>query len=287
MPYDDPMNPGGGDTGGGADTGTSSPTTPGQTGRDAFLAWARPVLSRVYKMYLGRDISDGEFDSYTGPNASQGTVQEAADAVMGSPESKAYQTANPGLWGREPGSGAATTTATTTGGGGGGGGGGNGGGGGGNTQLTDWTRPWGGVFTAPTLGPGVPDTPQFQFKAPTYEQALNEPGYQFAAGEGRRLMEQSAAAKGLLNTGGTLRDVNAWGTNFAATKYNDVYGRAYQKAQDEFAPQMTAYSTTAAANQRSNEWNYSNAWNKYLFDYQAFRNWQNDAFDKYFRTANA
>lgn len=99
MAYD-PMNPGNDDgSGGGAPNG---PSTPGQTGRDAFLAWARPVLSRAYQMYLGRDISDAEFASYTGPTASQGTVQQAVDTVRDSPESKTYQTSNPGKWGQPP-----------------------------------------------------------------------------------------------------------------------------------------------------------------------------------------
>lgn len=270
----------------GQEAGTGDPTDPSNppggtqtpNGTNPLLAWARPLLANAYLMYLGRAMSDEEFASYTGPQATEQSIRQAVEGVRTSPESQVHQQTNPGAWGHLPTAGATTTTTTTNGGGGGGGG---------NTTQTDWTRPWGGTFTAPTLGPGVPETPQFHFTAPTYEQAANEPGYRFAAGEGRRLMEQGAAAKGVLNTGGTLRDVDAWGTNFAATHYNDVYGRAHQQAEDEFAPQMTAYSTQAAANQRSNEWNYSNAWNKYLFDYQAFRNWQNDSFDKYFRTANA
>lgn len=155
---------------------------------------------------------------------------------------------------------------------------------GGPTAFNErWSRP----FVPPTPGPGLPDTPQFHFTAPTYDEAVSEPGYDFARREGERGLQQSAAARGLLNSGGTLRDIYSWGNNFAATHYGDVYGRKYQLAQDEFSPQMTAYTTRAAANQRNNELAFTNAWNGYEFDYNAFRNWQIDNFDRYYRTATA
>ena len=76
----------------------------------------------------------------------------------------------------------------------------------------------------------TPWTQQFQFEdfqAPTAEQAANEPGYQFAVGEGRKAIENSAAAKGLLNSGGTLTDLMGYGQKMGAQNYQSAFDRAW------------------------------------------------------------
>jgi hypothetical protein len=103
------------------------------------------------------------------------------------------------------------TSAPSAGQGGGGGGGGYGGGGG------------GGGFPS--------DVPVFEFdpfEAPSYEQAMQDPGFQFALKEGQDALERSAAAKGTLRSGGTLKDILQWGQGAAAQQYGDVYNRALQ-----------------------------------------------------------
>ncbi|HYC00457.1 MAG TPA: hypothetical protein VEC57_15070 [Candidatus Limnocylindrales bacterium] len=74
----------------------------------------------------------------------------------------------------------------------------------------------------PDLGP-LELTP---FQAPTLEDAAREPGYAFARDEGLRAMTNSAAARGLLRTGGTLKELLGWGNRFAEQNYHNVYNRA-------------------------------------------------------------
>jgi hypothetical protein len=79
------------------------------------------------------------------------------------------------------------------------GGGGGGGGAGG-----------GGSFTG---GPGFLQAPKFSL--PTLQDAQNMPGIQFAEQEGAKQIQNSAAAHGDLLTGGTLKDLSAYGAGTA------------------------------------------------------------------------
>lgn len=147
---------------------------------------------------------------------------------------------------------------------------------------------------APGLAPitGTPDwfpkaptsdlpafTPGEAYKEPNYADALSDPGYQFEASEGQRQLEQSAAARGVLNGGGTLKDVNAWGQNFATQRVNDVrdrsvnnyllnyqtqkvdpYKYAYQNALDTFNGKYGTWQTQSQVAQRYEE----DMWNRRL-----------------------
>lgn len=91
------------------------------------------------------------------------------------------------------------------------------------------------LFTAP------------RFTAPTL---ADDPGYQFSLKEGIDALEKSAAARGVLRTGGTLKDIIGWGQDRAAQQYGDVFNRAatgfglnYQGAKDEFAPRYGGWQT--------------------------------------------
>jgi len=168
--------------------------------------------------------------------------------------------------------------------------------------------------------PYIPPTPQFNppaytpppafsyedFQLPNWDEVTQDPGYQFRMNQGQQALQQSAAARGVLNGGGTLKDVLQYGQDYASqeygnvvnrdltkyltnrdtalSKYNTNYGTQYvdpykfnyQSALDQFAPQMTAYQTQAAAGSRQNELNYANAWQRYLQDYTKFRDWVGD-----------
>lgn len=132
---------------------------------------------------------------------------------------------------------------------------------------------WGGAQVAPLGGGGhgggggpnysdFPDynfgaVPQFkapQFGAPTLADAQNEPGYQFRLQSGQNAVEHSAAAKGLLRTGGTLKDITDYGQNFASQEYGNVYNRAlqsfdrqYRGRHDEYAPLLAQWQMGAQA----------------------------------------
>ena len=117
--------------------------------------------------------------------------------------------------------------------GGGGGAGGAGGGGGGNGGMP--------AFNAP------------KFTAPSYQDAMNDPGYQFALKQGNDALTHSQAAQGMLRTGGSLSDLLNYNQGMAAQQYGNVYNRAantfglnYQGAKDEFAPQFAGWQTNQA-----------------------------------------
>jgi hypothetical protein len=151
------------------------------------------------------------------------------------------------------------------------------------------------TFTAPTFGAPPPFAYNKQFSAPTASELSNEPGFQFRLDQGRKALEQSAAGKGVLRTGGTLKDLINYGQNFASNEYGnaynrkfneykfdydkeadiyarnygvsrDVFDRNYKGKYDEFQPQMTVWQTNANADQRAAELQFQREWEKYNSD---------------------
>ena len=59
---------------------------------------------------------------------------------------------------------------------------------------------------------------------PGYDYTTS-PGYQFRFGEGQRAVESSAAAKGLLMSGGTLKDLTRFGQGIGAADFTDQFNR--------------------------------------------------------------
>ncbi len=79
------------------------------------------------------------------------------------------------------------------------------------------------------------DTWGGEFHAPTGAEVEATPGYQFALKEGLGGVERSAAAKGTLLTGGTLKALNNYASGFASTNYQ----QSYQNAMSEY---LTKYN---------------------------------------------
>jgi len=83
---------------------------------------------------------------------------------------------------------------------------------------------------------GFPDW-QGRFVAPTGEEVRNTPGYEFMRREGERALENSASARGTVLSGGHLKALDRYGTDYADTKYGEAYGRSvseYERAYNEF-----------------------------------------------------
>lgn len=292
-------------------TSTQTPTAPGPPGHDPNLdfggTWAQ--VNGQWKFTPKNNDWQGWFQNliHGQPSTSQGlgALKDVLTqyGLQLSPANAQGQTTKIGLpdgsWVRvlegDPNSGSWTWVPQPTGGG---------------TATIDpmsgvLTKPFGEQFQAPSMldlgGPKgisyIPPAPQFtppSFQQPTMEQALNEPGYQFALGQGVQGLDQSAAARGTLNTGGTLKDVLKYGQALGQQNYQNVFNRAldiyntnYRGAYDAFQPLMAQWNTQAQAGQRQNELNYDQNWNQYLQRYNAYRNWQNDTFNKEFQTQTA
>lgn len=140
------------------------------------------------------------------------------------------------------------------------------GGGGGGAAPT-------GLGARPTFNfPEVPGFHPPKWQAPSRAEAENEPGYQFRLNSGQQALERSAAAKGILRTGGTLKDFVEYGQNFGAAEYNNVFNRAlqgydrdYRASYDKFAPQLADYNNRFRAETASGLAAYDRDWQSYVF----------------------
>lgn len=55
----------------------------------------------------------------------------------------------------------------------------------------------------------------------------NEPGYQFGVNQGEQGINRAAAGRGSYDSGATLKALTRFNQDYAGTKYNDAYSRAY------------------------------------------------------------
>lgn len=177
------------------------------------------------------------------------------------------------------------------------------------------TAPYSGTFTAPPntpyptapifQGPQFPTIPKFQ--APSADDALNDPGYQFVRDQGRDSLQNWAAARGTLNDSSTAKSLEDYGQSAAQQQYANVYGRRWNEygadvQNNYFAPfaaqernwevgtvnpQLNIWQTQLAATQHDNDLGYLNEWNKFLDAKNSYYNWQDRVFNKQFQTATA
>lgn len=76
-----------------------------------------------------------------------------------------------------------------------------------------------------------------QFQAPTAEEAAKTPGYQFQLKQGEDALQNSAAARGGLLSGGTLAGMNQYAQGLASENYQNVFNNSltqYQNAYQSF-----------------------------------------------------
>lgn len=75
------------------------------------------------------------------------------------------------------------------------------------------------------------------FVPPSYEDALKDPGTLIALQRGQQAIQNSAAARGTLLSGGTLKALNDYAMGTAQQGYQSVFDRAYQThVRNEDAP---------------------------------------------------
>ena len=150
------------------------------------------------------------------------------------------------------------------------GGGGRGGGSGGGF---DYTTPAFQGATRPqyTFGPA----PQFtapDFTAPDADSIYSDPSYQFRLNQGLGALEASAAARGVLRSGGTLQGVQDYAQDYASQEYQNIYNRAlqdwqtqFQGAAAEYAPQFSEWQTRADADIGAGNLEFQAALDRYFF----------------------
>jgi hypothetical protein len=155
------------------------------------------------------------------------------------------------------------------------GGTGGGGGGGGGTDHPSGPATY-------NFGP-VPQFSYADFQGPTLADAQNEPGYAFARDQGLGALQASQAAKGILRTGGSLKDLIGFGNKFAEQNYGNVYDRAartynmnFQTAQAKYAPNLLGWQTKTAFGSNAAQRAWEQAWQNYYFNNVS----ANDAFQK-------
>lgn len=128
---------------------------------------------------------------------------------------------------------------------------------------------------------GLPDFQGPTFQAPSFEDAMNDPGYKFAVDEGRRARDASAAARGTLRTGAQARSLDAYGQNMGAQQYSNVYGRRfgehvqdygqkwgeygqrYRQALDQYSPRLAEWTALFGSEMRGKDIANQNQWGQY------------------------
>jgi hypothetical protein len=68
------------------------------------------------------------------------------------------------------------------------------------------------------------DNPDFK-RDFTQADFVEDPGYQFRMAEGQKALERSAAARGSLQGGATMKALARYGQDFASNEYQNVYNR--------------------------------------------------------------
>lgn len=132
--------------------------------------------------------------------------------------------------------------------------------------------------------------PYQPFVGPTLEQAQSEPGYAFARDEGQRALENSASAKGIVRTGGTLKDFIGWGNRFAEQNFGNVYNRTantYATNRDTWAGNERARATVYDRNRNNAADAYKTNWGIDTDVYDRNTGTALDVFDREYRQSLA
>lgn len=68
------------------------------------------------------------------------------------------------------------------------------------------------------------------------DQFNADPGYQFRMAEGLKALERSAAARGILSSGQTLKDITRFGQDTASQEYQNAFNRYLLERQQKLRP---------------------------------------------------
>jgi hypothetical protein len=120
------------------------------------------------------------------------------------------------------------------------------------------------------------------FVAPDEKALLADPSYQFRVSQGEHVLENSAAARGTLNSGGTLQDILNYGQKAGSQEYGNVYDRAMGVWQQNWNNARTDYQSRSDASESA----YNRAWKEYMDAKDTWYANQDKPFDKLFKSAS-
>lgn len=270
---------------------TREDAPPPDPGADFYNA-----LNALYRQYYGRDVTMDEFRAHQGNPGGLPAIETLLKQSQITPGGDVTQ---PGPDPTPDGNGGST-----------------GGGGGSGSLIAPFTTPYNPATPnpLPTIGESVatiPGAPQFpnipRFAGPTMEEAMAEPGYQFAIDQGNRNLNNWLSSRGTQNDSSAAKAFIDYGQSAAAQQYANVWGRAYNTYQtnlesqylDPFAaayqnwvtgtvgPTMTNFTTNANNVAHLNDVNWQDNWNKWLQDWNIFRDQRDSTWDKQFQAATA
>lgn len=122
------------------------------------------------------------------------------------------------------------------------------------------------------------------FQAPDYNSLASDPGFNFRKNQALGAMQSSAAAKGFLRTGATVKDLGNYASDYASQELNnlfnrnlssyntrfgtarDIFDRYYTGKKDEFTPKYGEWQTLTAAEQHAKDLAWQAAINKWYHD---------------------
>jgi hypothetical protein len=113
-------------------------------------------------------------------------------------------------------------------------------------------------LAAPYVEAGKNALAEYQKLAPYQDfgmaQFQADPGYNFRMAEGLKALERSASARGLLQSGGTLKGIQQYGQNLASSEYENAFSRYLSQREARLDPYryLSGQGQAAAAGQAAN-----------------------------------
>lgn len=104
-------------------------------------------------------------------------------------------------------------------------------------------------FEGPTGGPAM--APQGEFTAPTAEQVMAEPGYQFGLNQGQMALDRKMNSIGKGRGGAALAAATRYGNDYASGQYGNAFSRMQGANAQDFGQRMSTYGANQAADQQN------------------------------------
>lgn len=157
------------------------------------------------------------------------------------------------------------------------------------SSLPSWGQPYTGAFVPPSTNVGsLPSWAQpydKQFTLPTAAEVQQTPGFQFALQQGIQGIDRGAAARGTLDTGGTIKAEQEYGTGLASQYYQNAVNNALQQFGTNYGVYQGNQNAAANAYQQM----YGNAlsgYNTNLNTYLANQGLASNAYQQLFNNWN-